>query len=131
MFKIRNALKKFTMMILIFSMMIIMIQYDPEFLVGGVAGLVSFFLLKIIYSDHLYFIFNKKRYALSFVRLMYTPLFIFRRFLGEKMGNILFSLFVPGVFVVFSGESWAFIFSLISVLLFYKKRAVKSDSKIS
>ena len=122
--KIRNALKKFFLMILIFSLMVVIIQYDPEFLIGGVAGLVSFFLLKIIYSDHLYFIFNKKRYALSFVRLMYAPLFIFRRFLGDKMGNILFSLCVPGVFVVFSGEAWALIFSLISVLIFYKKTRI-------
>ena len=127
--RLKNTIKNFFLMLFIFTLMVLIIQYDPEYLIGAISSLVTFYLLKIIYSDHLYFIFNKKRYALSFVRLMYMPLFLIRRYLGEKLGNIVYSVLFPCAFIALSGESWAILFPLFGAAIFFILKHKKILSK--
>ena len=130
MFKLRKALHQLLWMVIVFLIILIFSRYERDLLFSLMAGVSSFLILKIIYSDYFQYVFNKRRYALSLLRFIFLMLIPIRRIFGEVKGNYVFAIFVPFVFCLLSREYLGLLLSFVGVILFvvFRKDASKSGN---
>lgn len=128
MFKLKKALHQLLWMVVVFLIILIFSRYERDLLFSIMAGVSSFFILKIIYSEYFQYVFNKRRYALSLLRFIFLMLIPIRRLFGEVKGNYVFALCVPLVFCLLSRQYLGMLLSVVGVILFnlFRKDASKS-----
>ena len=119
--KIKRAVYSFLWMYLIFVSLLLLIQFDKNFIFPVLCGVTAFFLLKIIYSNHFEYVFNKPRYALSLLRFIYLPLIPLRKYLGETKGNYFFSFLIPAAVSSINKDFFGVLFSFMGMVFFYFK----------
>tara|TARA_B100000925_G_C21999882_1_gene470728 strand:- start:430 stop:825 length:396 start_codon:yes stop_codon:yes gene_type:complete len=116
--KFKKVALSFLWMIIIFFITLIFARYERDILFLIFSGVSSFFILKIIYSDHFEYVFNKRRYALSLLRFIFLGIIPLRKIFGDTKGNLLFAFIVPCIFSFFSGHYLGVLFSLLGVVSF-------------
>lgn len=126
--KIKKSIYSFLWMYLIFISLLLLIRFDKNFIFPILCGVTSFFLLKIIYSNHFEYVFNKPRYALSLLRFIYLPIIPIRKYLGESKGNYFFSFLIPATVSFINKDFIGVIFSLLGVGFYYFKFSRRKNS---
>ena len=118
MHKIKKSLKKIIIANIIFLICYFLLKNYTDWVTPVFAGMTSFLLLKIIHSDFFKFVFTKKRYSLSLIKLLLCLFVLFERLFGKKAGSYLFSFLVPASFGVLQKKIPIIVFSLIGIFIF-------------
>ena len=98
----------------------------PDFVMPIFSGMTSFFLLKIIHSEFFDFIFSKRRYSLSLIKVILLPLHPVSQLIGWSRASYLYAFFVPSISFFFLNDFWIPIFSLVGIMSYeameYRKK---------
>lgn len=125
--KFKKVALSFLWMVIIFFITLFFARYERDILFLIFSGVSSFFILKIIYSDHFEYVFNKRRYALSLLRFIFLGIIPLRKFFGDEKGNFVFAFSLPCIFSFFSGHYFGVVFSMlgvISFLIFFRSKTI-------
>ena len=121
--KIKNEFikisKLFLYSFLVFTLFVFFLGFNIELLLVVSSMCSSFYLMHVLNSTKFNYIYEKKRYALSFSKLLLIPFSRFEKWFGASLGRILYSVFLPAFFIVVGKEFWVLPFVGLGIFLYF------------